>query len=177
MKRKILWISLGILIIILIAVYNHLGGFHRVKLEVLETGPYHMVGRYYEGKYDRDSIATLFFDAKNWMRNQEEAGTLSVVNYMGDTQNENLDSVKTFIGVIFSKESPEKIAPYEYRKIEGGKKLRASIEAHSIVMPGRETIEEKMKAYAQEKQFLLKPVMIEKYISDEQLVVESVISH
>lgn len=136
-----------------------------------------MVGRYYEGKYDRDSIATLFFDAKNWMRNQEEVGILSVVNYLGDREYEDSDSVKTFIGVIFSKEFSEEIAPYEFRKIDGGKKLRASIEAHSIVMPGRETIEEEMKLFAQEKQFLLEPVMIEKYISDDQLVVESVISN
>lgn len=171
-----MWISLGILAIIIIAVYNHLGGFQKVKLEVLETAPYHMVGRYYEGKYDRDSLAVLFFEAKSWMQNQEQSGTLTVVNYMGDIGAENSDSVKTFIGVLFSRESPEEIAPYEYREIGGGKKLRASIEAQSIVMPTRETIEEKMKIFAQEKKFLLEPIIIEKYISDEHLVVESVIS-
>lgn len=171
-----MWILLGILAIIIIAVYNYLGGFQKVKLEVLETTPYHMVGRYYEGKYDRDSLAALFFEAKSWMQIQEQSGTLTVVNYMGENGAENSDSVKTFIGVLFSTESPEMIAPYEHREIKGGKKLRASIEAHSIVMPTRETIEEKMKTFAQEEQLLLEPIIIEKYVSDEELVVEGVIA-
>lgn len=164
------------MLIALIAGYNYLGGFHKIKMEVVETDNYHLLGNFYEGRYDRDSVATLFFEAKKFVDNNETSGILSVVNFLGQKEIEKGDSVEIFVGVIMPDEPSEIPDQLDYRKIEGGKILRASVEAHSLVIPTREKIEGEMKKFAQEKAILLQPIIIEKYISDEKLVVESIIS-
>lgn len=176
MKKKVLWLSVGILSIILIAGYNHLGGFHEIEMEVVEIDHYHLIGNYYEGRYDRDSIATLFFNAKKFLDAKSYTGTLSVVNFLGDTEIEKGDTIQIFVGLILPKEPVEIPGLFDYRKVKGGKILRASIEAHSFVIPSRETIEGEMKEYALANDILLEPIIIEKYFSDEKLVIESIIS-
>lgn len=168
MQRKWLWMIAALAIVIVVA-YFVLGGFHEVVLEVAEVENYTIVGNHYEGAYVRDTIARSFFQAKELLETAAVSGELAVVNFekaVGE------DSVHLFIGILLQQQALEGPKNLERRHIEGGKIVRATIESHSLVMPTREKIEQKMEVFAAENNFSLTALTIERYVSDDKLVIE-----
>lgn len=169
MQRKLLWIIFGVLLIIILGVYYFLGGFNEVAIEVIEVENYEVVGHYYEGPYERDTIASLFFDAKELLENKILSGDLSVINFENDPEQKHS---KIFIGILVNQETSDFPKNLERRKVNGGKVIRASIQSHNIVMPTRDKIDEKMTAFAAANNLTLSGVTIERYVSENQLLIE-----
>lgn len=169
MQRKLLWIIFGVLLVILLSVYFFLGGFNEVGVEVAEVENYEVVGHFYEGPYKRDTIASLFFEAKHLLEIKTLSGDLSVINFENDPEQNHS---KIFIGILVNQEAADFPAHLESREVGGGKIIRASIQSHNVVMPTRDKIDEKMEAFAAANNLTLTGVTIERYISENHLLIE-----
>lgn len=171
MQRKLLWTIIGALVIVIFGIYYFLGGFQEVNIEVTRAEHYRIAGNYYEGPYERDTIATLFFTARELLKSKTLSGDLSVVNFDENSQ----DTVKMFIGILLPHNVSGDLEDLQIREIKSDKILRARIESHSIVMPTREKIEGKLQTFAEKNNLVLRDFTLERYISDNKLIIEKFI--
>ena len=172
MNKKFILYAILFLGVLLLLCYAYLGGFRPVEITVIEKPEYTLTGRYYEGSYDADSLARLFFEAKNNLKDNDKSGTLTIAHLSEPAA----DTVKSFIGILL-KESDDypPLDGFEKKVIAGGTVLRATINAHHLVMPTRTTVDERMQEFAKEKKLSLAPVVIEQYISDEELIIDRIL--
>ncbi len=171
MQRKLLWILAAVIVCASI-VYYALGGFNEIALEVTEISDYKLVGKHYEGVYERDTIAALFYDAKDLSESLGLPGKLTVVDIKNASA---VDSISIFIGVQLQSHNEKTPEGATIRDISGGRVVRAIIESHSIVMPTREKTEERMNKFAHENNLEFKGITIERYVSEDKLIIEKFI--
>lgn len=170
-KKKGALIIIGAVALIIVGIYAYLGGFRSFEVTLAERGDYQLVGHYYSGEYDSDSLKTLFFEAKSLVENGQLNGNLTIVHF---SSAEDQDAVDVFMGVVVA-DTPEDIPSHmELRTIEGGKVIRAVITAHSSVRPLRSTVDERMEAFAAEQNVQLRPLVLEHYLSENELHIERI---
>ena len=170
MQRKLLW-TIAVLLIVALAAFYILGGFNEAKLEVTEVNAYKVAGNYYEGIYERDTIAALFFKSKGILDAKILSGDLTVINFGVFTE----DSVHMVVGILLEKQAVEIPEGIEVIDIKGGKMIRATIESHNVVMPTREKIEAKIEKFASENELSVADTTIERYVADDKLIIEKFI--
>lgn len=167
-KKSIIW-SLSIFLgLVVLAVYAYLGGFNPVAVSIQTNNQYTIIGNYYIGAYDRDSLQMLFFEAKEHLEKSKKDGILSIVNYRSG---EESDSVEMFVGIL-SKSNNGHPAHWETIHLQAEKAIRAKISAHNLVMPTRPSIATKIQTFADKNNLTLQPILIEKYISENQLEID-----
>lgn len=172
MTKKSILIILGLLILLLIGIYAYLGGFRSFEIALLERDDYQLIGHYYAGEYDGDSLETLFFEAKAHISDAKLEGTLTIVHFSPDAQQ---DSIRVFVGVAVPALPNSLPTSMEHRTIEAGKVLQAKITAHYAVRPLRNTVDKRMEAFAAERDLHLSPVVLEHYLSDNELHIERIV--
>lgn len=172
MTKKSILIILGVLTLSLVGIYAYLGGFRSFEMELLERDDYQLIGHYYAGAYDGDSLETLFFEAKELISNTAVDGNLTIVHFSPDAQQ---DSIRVFVGVVLPALPNNLPTGMEHRTIEGGQVIRAKITAHYAVRPLRTTVDKRMETYAAERDLNLGPVVLEHYLSDNELHIERIV--
>lgn len=156
----------------LIGLYAYLGGFRPIEATLAERDDYQLIGHYYAGEYDGDSLRTLFFEAKDLISSGELEGNLIIVHYSPVADQ---DSISIFVGVAVP-DLPEVLPTHlEHRTLKGGKVIRAEITAHSFVRPLRNKVDESMEAFAMERNMKLRSVVLEHYLSEDELHIERLV--
>lgn len=172
MSKKTIGLLISFIAVGVLLFYAYLGGFRSIEISMSDRQNYHLVGHYYEGKYDRDTLKNLFFSAKNIITAGSLPGTLAIVNYVSSQEEE--DTVAVFIGILLEDNTVDTLKNWENRSIKGGKIISASIKAHAAVRPFREKVEEKIEEFALKNGYTLKPITFELYKAEDELQIDKI---
>lgn len=148
--------------------YFYLTQSQSVSLEVKKGEKYRIAGKYYEGKYGDRELEKVFMSIRGLKENESMPGDLAIV-YYGDPLKEK-GKVKNFVGIVISdtQEVPDTL---EIRTFSPEYLITADIHSHPAVMPTPDDIRERMEEVATEKGYELDSIFMEKYLSNEDIVV------
>ncbi|MEX2336679.1 MAG: hypothetical protein WD555_05355 [Fulvivirga sp.] len=165
---KRFFIALAVLLsIIAVIFYYKLGGSKPLTFKVTSHPTIHVMGAYFEGKYNDPQLEKLFFNA----RERAEAipgAALTVVNYQND-QNHNI--IKQFIGSgtrIKPQHIPDQL---ELRTFARHNAISTTIAVHNAVMPTAETVSAEAKKIAKEEGYQIDSLSLEIYTSEWELKI------
>lgn len=170
MSRKGFLISGIVAFVLIMATYFYLGGLNAVDYTVERVTDYNLVGVHYQGKGDSTAIEDAFFEAKTYIEEGSLKGILTIVHY-NDTTLAN-EELKMFIGVKLETGTTNLPDHYQRLTIPASNAVRASIEAHNVVMPSPGTIESNIRKTAEEANLELQNFTIEQYISANLLLID-----
>ena len=170
MSRKGFLISGIIAFVLIIATYFYLGGLNAVEYTVERVSDYNLVGVHFQGKGDSTAIEEAFFEAKTFIEEGRLKGILTIVHYNDTTLAD--EELKMFIGVKLESGTADLPINYERLTIPARNAVRASIEAHNVVMPSPGTIESNIRKTAEEANLQLQDFTIEQYISANLLLID-----
>jgi len=169
-NRKLLVITIAIVLIILGFGYYKLGGLYSVKIETVRVDNYHLVGKYFSGSYKSDSIRVYFEEMSAYIKD----GTLSgqpVIIY--DQEQSDGDGKGTsFIGVMLADHPTSLPASLVKRDIPAQKSIKVTKDAHISVMPNPDKIDQMIQEYALANDLTIAESNIEIYQKNNRLVIE-----
>ncbi|MBO3700379.1 hypothetical protein [Roseivirga sp. E12] len=157
-------------IIIITAVYFYLGGLNKVEYSIENVSDYNLIGVAYQGKADSSAVEEAFFRAKEFIEDEIIEGTLVVIHYNDSTLAD--DEQKLFIGIKLDQGLASIPHGYSRITIPTKRAVRASIEAHNVVMPSPKTIENNIREKAAEASIRLQDFTIEQYVSANQIIID-----
>ncbi|MCO6359984.1 hypothetical protein [Roseivirga pacifica] len=170
MNKKTITV-IGILAIAAItAGYMYLGGLNKIDYSVENISDYNLVGEHFQGNGDDAKIEEAFIRARGYVEDGTLNGVLTLVHYNDTTLVDK--EIKLFIGVALNKGTANLPDGYQRLTIPAKRAMRATIEAHNVVMPSPETIEDNLIEKAAEYGFKLQDFTIEQYISEQQLIID-----
>lgn len=169
LKKTLLFVLLPLGLLTLVG-YYWLGGFNDITIELVETPARPVLGKPYRGKYGDLALREIFVRARQLQASDTVSGTLVVVNL--DSASAGGKQVNQFIGVAL--DQPPRIMPNGYRldTLVAGTYLRAYVQAHPLVMPQPETINQQLTEYANAHQLTVRGLPIEFYRASDTLWVE-----
>lgn len=169
MRQPYLFIVLALLITMILILYNYLGGFNEPVLSYEPVEVYRMTGKNYSGRLDDPQVEILFNEMKAMKSDRGYQGPLVMVWFMEPEVQK--DSVGLFIGIelLPGDAPPEELDLIE---IEMDGLIRATLSGHPSVLPAPSSVTEKIRAYAQEHQYPLQDLVIDKYPSDSLVFTE-----
>ena len=175
--RKYVLIAIAVLIVGGGAYYVYSGGLNSIEYTVENVSDYHVVGRMFEGELDAEEIEEYFFEAKDLVFGGLIDGNLTMVHYNDSTLGKK--ETKLFIGVLLNQLGDSIGVPSDYELIifKASKAVRASIYSDNSVRPGASTIEERLKEKAKVERLNLQNFTIEKYLSEEELVIDMLVKY
>lgn len=169
-KRKAYVIGISAFLIISTLVYIFLGGMAEVKVKPIKQQELKLVGRYYEGRVDDDSLRNLFFHMKDKVTSGDWDGVLTLAYYNHPEQDSG--KVQNFVGVMLNADQVPDTSAYEERVFSSPDGfLQASIDAHPMVRPSPKTVEEKLQDYAKKHGEKVDSIRFEQYLSERKLQV------
>ncbi len=170
MNRKVTLVAIAVAILILIVGYFYLGGLNKVEITIENVSDYNLVGMHFQGKTKSDTLETAFFEAREYVQSGELNGVLTLIHYNDTTLEEGI--VKMFVGVKLNSGTSNFPDHYQRLTIPANRSIRATIEAHNVVMPSPETIEGQIKEKANELNLDLQEFTIEQYVSARELLID-----
>ena len=164
--RKYVILAVILMTTILSYFYFQLGGVSDIKKSIESADDYLLVAKSFKGKYNSNQLEDIFYSAR------AIGDQLVIVNYplLGDSIENGF--VHQLIGAQVA-EIPETMpSGFRIEELAISKVVRATIDAHNLVMPKPNEIEEALRIYAKEQNLTLVGYTIERYLSDRELVIE-----
>lgn len=170
MNKKVTLLAIGVAILVLIVGYTYLGGLNKVEITLESVSDYNLVGIHYEGSEKGEDIEEAFTQAREYLLNNRLNGVLTLVHYNDSTLSEK--QVKLFVGIKLNAGTSDLPKGYKRLTIPASNAIRATIEAHNVVMPTPENIEKSMIEKATQLNLRLQNFTIEQYLSERNLLIE-----
>ena len=164
-----MFIVFALIITSLLILYNHLGGFNDPILSYNPVREYNFSGNFYYGKTSDPLLEELFDEMRSVKYNENLSGPLVMVWY--EVPESSKDSIKLFVGLEIM---PDDHFPKDFDSLhlEMNGVIRASIKKHASVMPSPLVIIDQINEYAEEQQYKLQNLVIDKYLSDTLVYTE-----
>jgi hypothetical protein len=144
MKKGLL---IGIPIVILIGVgfyvFDDLGGFNPIELEVREISKIELTGIYYKGTPTNEKLGESFRTIENIQKNNP-GSTIYTIYYIEPAGKR--DTLEVFIGVEASFVMETK--GYTKKTVPAGQAIIATIQRHPLVMPSPGSVKTEIETYA-----------------------------
>jgi len=141
--KKYIIISLVVLGVVLTWFYIFLGGTEKLSFTV-ESGIFWVKGEHIRARYSDSKIEDLFFQARG-IAESDQALDLAVINYMAPT-----DTVDQVIGIVSPIEISHSIEKLDTEEKLQGKFIKATINAHNLVMPKPEEVKGQAAVFAKD---------------------------
>ncbi|MEB2781626.1 hypothetical protein [Algoriphagus persicinus] len=166
MKKKIVLAiaSLAILAFVGFWGFQKLGGNAPIDIQLIQSKPENLVGITYRGTPGNEELGKVFekMETQKGMHPGSYLHTIYEVEPAG-----KLDTMIVFVGINQNLPSTD----LEFRTFDNSRYLLAKIKSNKWVMPSPETVKERLREFAQEKQLELSGVFIDKIISEEEVQV------
>lgn len=169
MLKKILIVAIPLTLVIVL-VYDYLGGFNETAISLVESEDYVVAGYVYRGPYRQSALQDLFFRVQDFVESGTLVGRVTVLNYQFDIAAQ--DSVHQLIGVRLDNlplNLPEGIT---IDTVRADKVVRATIRAHPLVMPNPEDTQQKILDFARQASLDLADLVLEQYVGEEEIWVD-----
>ncbi len=168
MSRKFL-VAIAILVAFGVGIYAYLGGFSGPTVSVTTSEPLLLAGQAFEGTVKDDAFGNAFRKAAELRDSEEMGGVLGNVYY--NNPESKSDSIKAFIGLVIQDSTINLPEGYELLRVPGGREVvRAEIEAHYMVAPGK--LYEAIFDHAKDNKLQLQDFYVEWFPTDREAVVE-----
>jgi len=163
--------KIGVGIIVLMAifsiiyfVYDRLGGNNPIEIELIESSPSPLAGKYFKGQPQDEDLANTFKSIETLL-SLNPGKKIHTIYYQEPRG--KLDTLEVFVGL----DLPFAPADLESVTFTESKYLLATIKANKWVMPGPNKVKEKLEAMARERNFTLSGIFIDKIISESEVQV------
>lgn len=164
-----MFIVFALIITSLLILYDHLGGFNDPVLSFEPVKEYNFSGNFFYGKTSDPLLEELFSEMRSVKNSENLSGPLVMVWY--EVPESSKDSIQLFVGLEIM---PDDHFPDDLDSLhlEMSGIIRAAIKKHSSVMPNPLVIIDQIKKYAEEHQYKLQNLVIDKYLSDTLVYTE-----
>jgi len=164
--RKYVILAVILMAVVLSYFYFQLGGVSNIKKSIETVDSYQLIATSFKGKYNGRQLEGIFHQARTL------GDQLVIVNYplLGDSTEDGY--VHQLIGAQVGEVSKDIPIGFEVQELTISRVIRATIDAHNLVMPQPKEIEEALRIFGMEQNLTLEGYTIERYISDRELVVE-----
>jgi hypothetical protein len=164
--RKYVIVGVILMTVVLSYFYFQLGGVSDIEKSVEQVDGYQLVGKSFKGKYNGLGLEAVFFQAK------ELSDQIVIVNYPMEGDSIEDGFVNQLIGAKVA--NTPSILPDGFSEvlINSTRVVRATIDAHNLVMPKPNEIEEALREFAKEQNLKLEGYTIEQYLSERELIIE-----
>ncbi|REG90531.1 hypothetical protein C8N25_10629 [Algoriphagus antarcticus] len=144
--------------------FKKLGGNAPIAIQLVQKKPDNLAGITYRGTPGNEELGQIFIkmETQKGLHPGSQLHTIYEVEPAG-----KLDTMIVFVGI--NQTLP--IADLEFRSFEYDSYLLAKIKSNKWVMPGPDTVQEKLAEYAQENNLELSGVYIDKIISENEVQV------
>lgn len=170
MNKKVTLLAIVVAISVLVIGYFYLGGLNKVTISLESVSDYNLVGIHYQGREKNEAIEKAFITAREHLENGRLNGVLTLVHYNDSTLADK--QVKLFVGIKLNQGTSDLPEGYKRLTIPASNAIRATIEAHNVVMPTPENIEKSMIEKATQLNLRLQDFTIEQYLSERDLLIE-----
>jgi hypothetical protein len=168
--RKLLVITIILVLFLLAFAYYRLGGLKSVQIETVRVDGYHLVGRYFEGNYKSDTIRVYFEEMKGYLKDGMLTGQPVIIYDQEPIGSRG--KATSFIGIMLVESPSSSLDDLEKREIPAKRSIRVSKDAHISVMPNPDRIDRLIQAYAQANTLTVGESNIEIYHKNNRLVIE-----
>lgn len=166
MKKNIILISIILLVAIGFYVFNDLGGFNEVQIEVVDIPDINLSGRQFKGIPQDEKLGKVFEEMEN-IKNSNPGAKLHTIYYAEPAG--KLDTMEVFVGIesqwISQNSGLEEIS------FSGKSAIVATIKAHRFVMPGPLKIKNKIISFAKENNLPQPDIFIDQIIGPVEVKV------
>jgi hypothetical protein len=164
--RKIVILAVLLTTITLSYFYFQLGGVSDIQKDIVAVDAHMLVAKSFKGKYNSAQLEGLFYQVKS-MGDQ-----LVIVNYplQGDSTENGF--IHQLIGTQVTSMPDKAPAGFAQNEIGPSKVVRATIDAHNLVMPKPDEIEAALRDYGKEQNLTLVGYTIERYLSDREQIID-----
>ena len=169
MRKPYIFIALALIITTLLILYDKLGGFSDPELSYEPVKEYVMAGRFFNGNTSNPELEELFNEMRSVKDREKVDGPLVMVWY--EVPESSKDSVQIFVGLEIL---PDDHFPGHLDSVhfEMNGLVRATIRKHASVMPSPSMIINEIKEYADNQQYKIQELVIDKYLSDTVVYTE-----
>ena len=169
MKKPYIFIVLALIITTLLILYDKLGGFSDPELSYESVKEYVIAGRFFNGNTSDPKLEDLFNEMRSVKDREKVVGPLVMVWY--EVPESSKDSVQLFVGleILPDDRFPDHLDSVH---LEMNGLIRANIRKHASVMPSPSLIINEIKKYADNQQYKLQDLVIDKYLSDTVVYTE-----
>ncbi len=169
MRKPYIFIALALIITTLLILYDKLGGFSDPELSFEPVKEYVLAGRFFNGNTSDPKLEALFNEMRSVKDRKKVGGPLVMVWY--EVPESSKDSVQLFVGIeiMADDDFPDHLDSV-YLEMNG--LVRATIRKHASVMPSPSMIINEIREYADNQQYNLQNLVIDKYLSDTVVYTE-----
>lgn len=169
MVRSVAFWGLLATVVIAIAGYAWLGGFQSEKIREVKYGARTVVGKVYQGAYGDLELRKIFVEAQKQIDKSGNGEAVIVVNYdsLTDTQ-----EVNQLIGTLSSPTVSIDSSNQTIDTLPASTYVRVQVYGHPVVRPTPSQVNEKVRTYAANQQFVLEEEVIEHYFGADSMWIE-----
>ncbi|MFC3415736.1 hypothetical protein [Algoriphagus hitonicola] len=170
MNRRLLIISLILIFVVGMGfwLFDQMGGNNPIEISLVEKRPEPLSGIYFVGVPGDERLAKAFetIEAQKSLHPGTALHTIYEIEPAG-----KLDTMRVFIGInaLISADL------MEYRQFESSRFLLAKVNGSKWVMPGPNTVKEKIISFADSANLKLSEIYIDKIISEREVHVIALI--
>ncbi|SHN03145.1 hypothetical protein SAMN04488057_105327 [Cyclobacterium lianum] len=165
MKRITIIALLVVSVLGLIGVYAYLGGFNRVRMELVQCKDFVLVGREFIGTPQDEALGLAFRDVESSF-----AKSPLYTIYYSEPAGKR-DTLHVFVGKEVRKELLNVPEGWVKKPVGCHQAIRASMDMHQLVMPAAENVKQMIAEFAQKEQVNPKGIYIDKIISRNKVEV------
>ncbi len=169
MRKPYIFIALALIITTLLILYDKLGGFIDPELSFEPIREYVLAGSFFNGNTSDPKLEALFNEMRSVRDREKVSGPLVIVWY--EVPESSKDSIQIFVGLEIR---PDDHFPDDLDSVhlEMNGLVRATLRKHASVMPSPLMIIDEIKEYAENQQYKLQNLVIDKYLSDTVVYTE-----
>lgn len=171
-SSRIVVIVFAVLVVsfFIIKTYSRLGGSEPLNISLRNGSSYLIHGKEFKGRYNSTEMETLFYQMREMALSDSIGGTFCIVSDLNPEVTDG-KTVSYFVGFILDKEL-ESAGELLQRRFDFESALKIELNMHNSVMPLPEEVEREMTDFAQARNVSLENYTIEKYLDEDQLVIE-----
>jgi hypothetical protein len=169
MKRSYLYLLLAVFMVLVLIIYNQLGGFKEVVFTRVEPFEYRITGKEFNGKITEKEWENLFYEMKDYLDNDMLHGDLVIVWYQ--QPDKETKTGKAFVGIDM-KEDVEIPDSLVFRKISCKGILRAELIGNILVLPKPEKVIGDLQDFALKEGVISGELVIDRYTVNEDVYTE-----
>jgi hypothetical protein len=172
-KRILILAGLFIFGSILFGLYAYLGGFKDVAIGTRQTAERRLLaGVPYEGSIRSSQLDSIFERTRLLHQQGQLRGELGAMYFEVPEKMRKKGEIRAVIGVWESDSTRVLPAGFSRRVIPSTQVVQARIAAHFLVSPAPDEVQESMRAYARQNKLTLENFVMEKYLSDQSIILE-----
>jgi len=166
MKKMIYFVSFLILAGSGLYVFNQLGGFNEVHVEIVNQEKFELSGRFFKGIPQDEKLGIAFKEIEE-IKKANPGAALHTIYYSEPAG--KLDTMEVFVGLESKWMDQE--AGYDQVTYSGKNAIIATIKAHRFVMPGPLKIKNKIIAFAKVNSLPEPDIFIDQIIGPDEVKV------